>query len=101
MHTQLLLVLVAPGSARLTAHRVHLLYSILLRQLVAVTVQVAQLEAFLGALVDLAAAAKVLLPHLQVALEILHQPAQARGIVVAVDSPIVQLLLAVVEDHLR
>ena len=99
--TQLLLVLVARGSAKLTEHRVHLLYSVLLRQLVAVTVQVAHLEALLGALVDLAAAVKVRVLQLQVALEILHQLVQVREIMAATDSTMQTLVLEVVEDHLQ
>ena len=98
---QLLLVLVARGSAKLTEHRVHLLYSVLLRKLVAVTVQVAQLEAQLEALVDLAAAVKVRVIQLQVALEILHQLVQVREIMAATDSMIQTLVLEVVEDHLQ
>ena len=91
-------------SAKLAEHRVHLLYSVLLRQLVAVTVQVAQLEAFLGALVDLAAAAKVMVPQLQVALEIVHQHHHHKEIMAAMDTSqhLQRLLhLEVVVDHLR
>ena len=59
------------------------------------------MEAFLGALVDLAAAVKVRVLQLQVALEILHQLVQVREIMAATDSTMQTLVLEVVEDHLQ
>ena len=60
------------------------------------------MEAFLGALVDLAAAVKVRVLQLQVALEILHQLVQVREIMAATDSTMQTLVLeVVVEDHLQ
>ena len=89
-------------SAKLAEHRVHLLYSVLLRQPVVDMVLAVLLGVLLAVPVVLVAEDKVMLPQLQVGLEIHHQPVQARGVMVVMDMhqhPQRQLLLEAVEVH--
>jgi hypothetical protein len=98
------LVLVALVLAKLTEHRVHLLYSVLLRQLVVDMVLAAVSAALLEVLVVLVAEDKVIVPQLQVEPEIHHQPVQAKGVMVVMDmhqQSHCQLLLEAVEVHQR